>query len=420
MLIVQAANVMLTPSSMSPDREAIGTYMKKIILGALMGLMLPLAACSNSGNEGSGQPGGERPAAAVGVVELNPSEEPVTVVLPGRVVSFRSADIRPQVGGIIKTIAYKEGSAVKKGDLLFKIEDDSYTAALAEAQASLAKAEASVPSAQANVERYQKLVNAGATQMELDSAKVTLLQAKADVASAEASLRSAQINLDHTEIRAPFDGIADVSAFSIGNLVTASQSAALTTLRQVDPIYVDLTDSSVNLLKFRAGLEGGTVQRDVSQAPIHLLLENGAVYEKTGTFDVPKTTVSETTGTFTIRASFPNPDLLLMPGMYVRATVTVGRERGYLIPQRASSRDSDGRLTAKFVSKEGKVETRHFDDARASNNSWLVSSGVNEGDQLIVDGLQSISDGMSVKAIKVTIDENGLVQDAPAAETQGK
>lgn len=389
-------------------------------LAVMLALVAALAGCSDSGNGSSAGKPNAMPAPTVGVIALKSASQPVTVTLPGRAVAFRAADIRPQVGGMIKSIDYKEGSEVKKGDQLFKIEDDSYVAALAEAKAALVKAQAGVPSAQANFDRYQKLVTGGgATQIELDSAKVTLLQAQADVASAEAALKSAMINLDHTVITAPFDGLADVSALSIGNLVTASQTTALTTVRQIDPIYVELTDSSVNLLKFRAERQSGAIKRPEYDFPIHLTLEDGKAYDQAGTFDVPIPTVSQTTGSFTIRASFPNPGRVIMPGMYVRATLTVGQKQGFLIPQRAASRNSDGNLTARFVGAESKVETRRFPEAVASGNSWLVTSGVTDGDQLIVDGLQSISDGMVVKTMPVKIDENGVaVPEEPAKPAQ--
>lgn len=380
-------------------------------LAIALSMLLALAGCSDSGSGASKGKADAMPSPTVGVIPLKSASEPVTVVLPGRAVAFRAADVRPQVGGMIKSIDYKEGSKVKKGDQLFKIEDDSYVAAVSEAKAALAKAEASVPSAQANFDRYQKLVGSGgATQIELDTAKVTLLQAQADVSSAQAALKTAMINLDHTVITAPFDGLADVSALSIGNLVTASQTTALTTVRQIDPIYVELTDSSVNLLKLRAERRTGAIKSQGDDFPIHLTLEDGRAYDREGTFDVPIPTVSQTTGSFTIRASFPNPDRVIMPGMYVRATLTLGKKQGYLIPQRAASRDSDGNLTARFVGAGNKVETRHFPGAVASGNSWLVTTGVKDGDLLIVDGLQSISDGVAVKVTKVAIDDNGVAK----------
>lgn len=383
----------------------------------LLPVLVALTACSDSSKGPASGQANARPSPTVGVIALSAAEEPVTIMLPGRAASSRSADIRPQVGGTIRSIDYKEGSVVKRGDRLFKLDDDSYAATLAEAKAALAKAQASVPSAQAAFDRYQKLVpGGGATQIELDNAKVTLLQAQADVASAEASLKSAQINLDYTAITAPFDGLADVSALSVGNLVTASQTTALTTVRQVDPIYVDLTDSSVNLLKFREELDSGKIKRGESDFPIHLTLENGKEYDKTGSFDVPIPTVSQTTGSITMRVSFPNPDRLIIPGMYVRATLTVGKKQGFLIPQRAASRDSDGNLTARFVGADNKVETRRFAGAAASGNSWLVTDGVKNGDQLIVDGLQWISEGMVVKTTPVTLDDNGVVKTTASAD----
>jgi membrane fusion protein, multidrug efflux system len=388
--------------------------MNRKLLLMFLPTILALSACSDSSSGGGKPTPGAARVVTVGVMAMKSAAEPLTVVLPGRAAAYRSVDIRPQVGGTISLIAYKEGSQVKKGDLLFKIEDGTYQAAVAEAEAALARAQASVPSAEANVARYERLVNSGATQIELDTAKVTLLQANADVASAKASLQSAKINLDHTSIFAPFDGIADVSNFSEGNLVTANQTDALTTVKQVDPIYVELSDSSVNLLKFRAALQSGSLKSDGIDAPIHLTLENGAAYDETGTFDVPKSTISETTGSFIIRASFPNPQRLIVPGMYVSATLTVGSQKGFLIPQRAASRNSEGNLTAQFVGKDGKVETRVFSSASASNNSWLVTTGVEDGDLVIVDGLQSISDGMEVKTTPVTLDADGVAHDAAA------
>jgi membrane fusion protein, multidrug efflux system len=387
-------------------------------------ILLLLSACSGSenGNNASGsaagQAGGQHQV-SVGVVKMVQSDAPITVELPGRAVAFKSADIRPQVSGMIETVDYREGGEVRKGDLLFKVGDETYAAAAAEAEASLAKAEASVPTAQANFDRYQRLVTGGgATQIELDSAKVTLLQSKADVASAQAALRSAQIDLARTEIKAPFDGVADISAFSVGNLVTASQTTALTTVKQIDPIYVDLTDSSVNLLKFRSEIDSGTITRNNNSLAVRLTLETGKAYNETGTFDVPQASISETTGSFSVRVRFPNPEHLIVPGMFVRAELAIGTQRGFLLPQRAASRNSDGNLTARFITADSKVETRQFSEAKASGNFWLVVSGISEGDQLIVDGLQSISDGIEVKPVEVKLDADGVTQDAASPQVK--
>lgn len=384
-------------------------------------LSLVLAGCndSGSGQQAAGQAGAgaERPPTPVSVVVMKKGEQPLTSVLPGRAAAFQVADIRPRVSGVIKEIAFREGSQVKPGDLLYKIEDDTYRAEVAQAQASLAKAEASVPTAQTNLARYERLVNSGATQIEYDNAKVTLLQAEADVALAKASLNAAEINLGLTEIKAPFEGVASASAFSIGNVVTANQADALTTLRRLDPIYIELTESSTNLLRLRQAIAAGRLEQGNPDEPaeIRLTLEDGIEYPHIGKLDMSEMAVSETTGTYSIRAVFDNPDDLILPGMYVRAQVTVGKESGFLVPQRAATRNARGELTAKFVTADGKVETRTFAQSQVSGNSWLVSEGIADGDKLIVDGFQWIGDGAPVAPVEATVDANGFVVEAPKA-----
>ena len=384
-------------------------------------LSLALAGCSEQGNSNAGaNPAGgqQRPPAKVSVIEMKQAEQPVTRVLPGRAVAFRTAEVRPRVNGMIEQIMFKEGSEVKSGALLYKIDDDTYAALLEEAKAALAKAEASVPSAQANLARYERLVNSGATQIEYENARVTLLQAQADVAQAKAALQSAQINLGYTEIRAPFDGVTTISTVSVGNIVTANQTTALTTLRQIDPIYVDLTDSSANLLELRSAIAGGRLKGSPTEADITLTLEDGTRYDKTGKLDMAEMAVSETTGTYQIRAVFDNPNNLILPGTYLRATVIVGYENGYLIPQRAANRNANGTLTAKFVNAESKVETRTFDNTQLSGTSWLVTANVKDGDKLIVDGFQWIADAAPVAPVEAKLDENGFVVEAAAAQAQ--
>lgn len=385
-----------------------------------------LAGCSDQGtaqNGGGGAPGGERPPTAVSVVVMKKAPHTLTNTLPGRAAAFQTAEIRPRVSGVIKEVAFKEGSEVKEGDLLYKIEDDTYRAAQAQSQASLQKAEAGVPTAKSNLARQERLVGSGATQVELENARVTLLQAEADVAQAKAALRSAEIELGLTEIRAPFEGVTTASQYSIGNVVTANQTESLMTLRRLDPIYIDLTESSVNLLRLREAINSGRVNQSKDGATdIRLTLEDGMDYPVVGKLDMSEMAVSQTTGTFSIRALFDNPNKLILPGMYVRATVTVGTEEGYLIPQRAATRSANGELSAKFVSADNKVETRTFDDAQVSGNNWLVATGINEGDKLIVDGFQWIGDGAPVQPVEVKVNENGIVEEpaapAPAAAAQ--
>lgn len=379
-----------------------------------------LSACSDSetAENAPATSAPARPPAPVSVVEMKKAEQTLTTNLPGRASAFQTAEIRPRVSGVIQEIAFKEGSEVKEGDLLFKIEDNTYRADVAQAQASLQRAKAGIPTAQSNLARQERLVGSGATEVALENARVTLLQAQADVAQTEAALRSAEIQLDLTEIRAPFEGVTTASRYSIGNVVTANQADTLMTLRRLDPIYIDLTESSVNLLRLREAIRAGRINANEDErADIKLTLENGLEYPVTGKLDMSEMAVSETTGTFTIRALFENPDDLILPGMYVRATVTVGTEQGYLIPQRAATRNASGELTAKFVTADNKVETRTFDESQVSGNNWLVTTGINDGDKLIVDGFQWIGDGASVQPVPATVNDKGLVEiiEAPAA-----
>ncbi len=392
------------------------------LASAILVCTAALAGCSDQGtgqNGGAGAaPGGERPPTPVSVLAMKKGEHPLTSTLPGRASAYQTAEIRPRVSGVIKEIAFKEGSEVKAGDLLYKIEDDTYRAAQAQAEASLQKAEAGVPTAKSNLARQERLVGSGATQVELENARVTLLQAEADVAQAKAALRSAEIELGLTEIRAPFEGVTTASRYSIGNVVTANQTDSLMTLRRLDPIYIDLTESSVNLLRLREAMNTGRInQNKDGAADIRLTLEDGHDYPVVGKLDMSEMAVSQTTGTYSIRAVFDNPDGLVLPGMYVRATVTVGTEEGYLIPQRAATRSANGELSAKFVTAENKVETRVFDEAQVSGNNWLVASGINDGDKLIVDGFQWIGDGAPVQPVDAKVNENGIVEEtaAPAA-----
>lgn len=407
-----------------PTAQEIRMIRRAFIVSSALLLVMGLAACNDSSKKPAGNAGAgaAQQGAPVGVVTLKKGTYPITTILPGRAEAFQVADIRPQVNGIIREIAFKEGGEVKKGDLLYQIDDAAYRAAVEQAQAAISKAQASVPSAQSNFDRYQRLVGSGATQIEFENARTALAQANAEVEAAKAALTAAQIDLDHTKIIAPFDGVIDQTAYNIGNVVAANQSNALTTIRQLDPIYISLTESSTNLLKLRDAIAAGEVKGEDNNVTFRLILEDGREYNQKGKLDMSKQVVSETTGTFIIRVVFPNPDRVILPGMYVRATVELGAETGYSLPQLATTRDANGRLTAQFVSAEGKVETRIFENATPSNNSWLVTQGVNDGDQVIVSGLQSIVSGMPVKPVPMKINDNGVVvpADQPAAGGEQK
>jgi membrane fusion protein (multidrug efflux system) len=408
-----------------PTAQEFSMIRRALIVSTALLLVMGLAACNESGSKPAGNAGAggaAQQAAPVGVVTLKKDTYPITTILPGRAEAFQVADIRPQVNGIIREIAFKEGGEVKKGDLLYQIDDAAYRAAVEQAQAAISKAQAGVPSAQSNFDRYQRLVGSGATQIEFETARTALAQSNAEVESAKAALSAAQIDLDHTKITAPFDGVIDQTAYNIGNVVAANQSTALTTVRQLDPIYISLTESSTNLLKLRDAIAAGEVKGEDNNIAFRLILEDGREYNQKGKLDMSKQVVSETTGTFIIRVVFPNPDRVVLPGMYVRATVELGAEAGYSLPQLATTRDANGRLTAQFISAEGKVETRVFENATPSNNSWLVTQGVKDGDQLIVSGLQSIVSGMPVKPVPMKINDNGVVvpADQPVAGGEQK
>jgi len=345
--------------------------------------------------------------AEVGVVTLHPQSVAITGELPGRMTASLTAEVRPQVNGIIQARLFKEGGLVKAGDALYQLDPASYQASYDSAVAALQKAEASVPNAQAKVDRYQGLIKQNAvSKQDLDDANATLAQANADVAAEKAAVETARINLDYTKITAPISGWIDKSSLTPGALVTASQTTVLTTIRTLDPINVDVTESSANLLNWRRAVSEGRIKLNGPDVNVKLKLENGAIYSHTGKLAFAEANVSQTTGTFTVRAEFPNPDRMLLPGMYVRAIVEQGvAENSFLAPQRAVTRDAKGEATALFVTPEGKVEQRVLTVDRSVGNSWLVGSGAKDGDRVIVEGTQLVRPGQVVTAVEVTIDD---------------
>lgn len=385
----------------------------------LVGLSALLLMGTASAQPAGGPPPGMGPMGPteVGVVTLTAQSVPMTSMLPGRVAASATAEIRPQVGGIITAVNVKEGQEVEAGDVLFSIDPATYEAEVAVAEANVASAQSQLPAAEATVTRYTSLVaSGGIAQTELDSAEATLAQAEANLVAAQASLRVAQLSLDRANVTAPIAGTAGVIDGQLGSLVTANQTEALTVIRQLDPIDIELVESSANLLTLRKALTSGELEgQDGAPPTISLVLEDGSDYDQTGTISAADIVVSQTTGSFTIRASMPNPDRILLPGMFVRATVSVGNQpNAFLVPQRAVTFDNDGNPTAYFVGADGKAEQRVLAASRAVDNAWVVTAGVNSGDQLIVDGLQKISNGAEVSALAVVIDDNGVIyQTAP-------
>jgi membrane fusion protein, multidrug efflux system len=388
-----------------------------LCVGLLAALVPSIAYAQPAGMMPGGMPGMSA-AVDVGYIEMQPQSVPVTTTLPGRISASATAQVRPQVGGIITAVAVDEGQPVNAGDLLFTINGKSYQAEVAAAEASAASAKAQLPSAQSKVTRYETLVTSGGvTQTDLENAKVELAQAEAQVQSAEAQLQLKQISLEQTKITAPISGMLGTLNAEVGQLVTAGQADALATIRTTDPVYVELVESSANILSLRNGSDRPPTGQQPPSPKVNITLEDGTLYGEDGSISGADFVVSETTGTVTFRATMPNPDHILLPGMFVRAHIDIGtQENAYLVPQRAVTFNSRGEPTAYFVSADGKAEQRTLTATRDMNNAWVVTAGINVGDKLIVDGLQKISDGTAVTPLLVTINEDGvIIQDMSAA-----
>lgn len=373
---------------------------------ALLCVALALAGCNEQKSGGTPPASAGRPE--VGVVTLHPQSVAITAELPGRTTASLTAEVRPQVNGIIQKRLFTEGGEVKAGDKLYQIDPASYQAAYDSAVAAREKAEAAVPSAAAKVERYQGLAKQNAvSRQDLDDAVAALAQARADVAAAKANEATARIDLDYTTITAPIGGRIDRSALTEGALVTASQTTALTTIRTLDPINVDVTQSTTNLLNLRQAIREGRVKLSGTNVSVRLLLDNGEAYPHTGRLEFSEAKVSETTGTYALRAEFPNPDRLLLPGMYVRAIVEEGiAANSFVVPQRAVSRNARGEATVNVVGADGKVEQRVITVQGNVGNNWVVSAGLEDGDRVIVEGGQMVRVGALASPVEVVIDEN--------------
>ncbi len=356
---------------------------------------LRLLACEEGGK---GAPGSSGPREVV-IIKLEPRREVYTTALAGRIASFQVAEVRPQVGGILQQRLFTEGADVKAGQALYQIDPATYEAALDSAQAALMKAEANVTPARLKAERFRELLAIKAvSKQEYDDAQAAFKQAEADVAVNRAAVKTARINLEYTKVRSPISGRIGKSAFTPGALVTANQAQALTSVRQLDPVYVDITQSSQDLLRLRAQFTNGELRSAAEEAPVRLKLENGAMYPHEGRLQFTDVSVDESTGMVSLRALFPNPEHILLPGMYVRAVIAEGvDENALLVPQRALRRDPKGQASVLLVDGGGKVDGRLVDVGRTVGDSWQVLSGLKPGDRVIVEGGQNVRPGMSVK-----------------------
>ncbi|TPI27860.1 efflux RND transporter periplasmic adaptor subunit [Mesorhizobium sp. B3-1-6] len=397
-----------------PDRSLLLARPRRLSpwAGILCAALL-LAACSQEKSQvPAGMGGVGRPE--VGVVTLHPQSVAITAELPGRTAASLIAEVRPQVDGIIQQRLFQEGAEVVAGQPLYLIDPASYQAAYDSAVATQQKAEAAVPTAQAKFDRYSGLLKQNVvSKQDYDDAAATLAQAQADVASAKASVETAKISLNRTSITAPIAGRIDKSSLTPGALVTANQETVLTTIRSLDPINVDVTQSSTNLLNLRQAINEGRLKFSGANVSVKLKLDNGTIYAQDGKMEFAGANVDQSTGTFALRAQFPNPDRLLLPGMYVRAIVEEGvAQNSFLVPQRGVTRDPKGQATAMVVNTQGKVEQRTLSVRNSVGNNWLVDSGVGDGDRVIVEGLQLVRAGGDATAVEVTIDETtGEIKD---------
>ncbi|WP_286235424.1 efflux RND transporter periplasmic adaptor subunit [Thalassotalea sediminis] len=340
-------------------------------------------------------------ATPVGVVTLKSQSITLTKELPGRVSASQIAEIRPQVDGIIQHRLFVEGAEVKKGQALYQIDPAIFEAQVSTSKAAIKKAEANIANTKAKLERYKNLLATKAvSQQDYDEAVASFKGAKADLLTSKAQLQTAEINLNYSKVKSPINGQIGKSEVTAGALVNANQTTALSTVTQLDPIYVDLTQSSSELTRLKQAISSGHLSRDSKQhSVVKLMLEDGTTYKHTGTLKFSEVTVNPSTGSVSLRAEFPNPEKLLLPGMYVRAKIIEGVKDGAILaPQRGISRNTKGEPTALVVSKENTVEPRVLTVDRTIGSQWLVTDGLVDGDQLIVEGLQKIRTGAPVKA----------------------
>ena len=373
--------------------SSLYTASRRAFSGLLAATVL-LSACG--GQEAPPQGFGAVP---VTVVTLVPKSVTLVRELPGRTTPYLVAEVRPQVSGIIARRLFTEGGLVKAGESLYQIEDATYRADDESAQASLARAEATLVTAQLNARRSAELVKIDAVSKQDDeNAAAALRQAEADVKAARAAADRARTVRGYARITAPISGRIGKSAVTQGALVTANQDHALATVQQLDPIYVDVTQSSAELLELRRALAAGTL-KGTRDLPVKILLEDGTPYDHVGKLAFSDITVDPSTGSFALRVVVPNPDHVLLPGMYARAVIGDGeRENAVLVPQQGITRDARGQSTALVVGADGKVELRTVTVSRAIGDQWLVEAGLAAGDRVIVEGLQKIQPGAPVQA----------------------
>jgi len=362
-----------------------------------IGVLFSLSACTEKPQLPA------NPQVEVGVTTVKSESLAVSNELPGRTRAYQSSEVRPQVGGILRKRLFTEGSEVKAGDILYEIDAASYQASYDSAKGTLAQAQGDLLSAKPNAARTKRLMAMdAASKQDGDDAAATLKKAEAAVLIARADMEQARINLQYTKIRAPISGIVGTSTYTEGALLTADQTTALTKINQLDPMYVDVTQSASSLLHLRKLVKDGKLKSVEGKVPVTLVLEDGSEYSHPGTMEVVASEVDETTGTVKIRAVISNPDGDLLPGMYVKTRLAMAiNEQALLVPQKAVSRNNKGEATAWVVDDAGKVEQRALQLGQAVGDRWVVSSGVKAGERIVVEGTQKIKSGDTVRTAEI-------------------
>jgi len=375
-----------------------------------------LAAC---GQKPSARP---QQTPEVGVITVQPTTVPVVTELPGRTSAFLVAQVRARVDGIVQRREFTEGSEVKAGQRLYKIDPAPYQAALNSAKATLAKAQANLATTTAQANRYKVLVAANAvSKQDYDNAVAAQGQAEADVAAGKASVETAQINLGYTDVVAPISGRTGLSQVTPGAYVQASQATLMDTIQQLDPVYVDLTQSSLDGLKLRREMQEGRLKTSgQGAAKVTLILEDGRAYPLPGKLQFADVTVDQSTGSVTLRAIFPNPNRVLLPGMFVRARIEEGvNERAMLVPQIGVTHDQKGAAVALVVGADDKVAPRTLVTSGMQGPNWIVDSGLQSGDRVIVQGTEKVHPGMQVKPVAAQLPAVAGGASAPSAPAAG-
>ncbi|BEV12868.1 efflux RND transporter periplasmic adaptor subunit [Asticcacaulis sp. DW145] len=377
----------------------------------VLALGLTLTACGKKeGGPGAGGMGMGGPT-EVGIVVVASEPVNLTTELSGRTSAYLLSEVRPQVSGIVKARLFTEGSYVKAGQPLYQIDAAPFQASYAQAQATVAQAEANLTAARLKAERYAELVKINAvSKQDNDDAQAQYAQARATVAAGQAALQTAGINVGYTKVMAPISGRIGKSNVTPGALVTAAQATELTRIQNIDNIYLDINQSVTELMALKRAAAAGQIG-EATTADVELVLEDGTVYPLKGKLQFSDVSVDESTGTVTLRALFPNPNGVLLPGMYAKARIVSGVVgNGILVPQPAVTRDPKGNATVMVVSKDNKAEPRPIKVAQTVGDKWLVTEGLQAGDKVIVEGLQKIRPEAPVKPVSV-----GAAKEAPAA-----